>query len=132
MEPRFKDLILPKELVLLPDSVKTGKLQHVYKSMPYTYTDANGEEKQGTYSITFLGNNKYDSEVLPKGLPQHVEACLWNSFFGQYNKIYNEEIPLDLRKLKWSETPSSKCAWGWFHFLFFYCGWVQVPPLHLL
>lgn len=100
MEPRFKELTLSKELVVLPDSTKTGKLQHTYKSLPFTYTDANGEEKEGKYSITFLGDNEYDSEILPEGLPQHVAACLWNSFFYQYNKIYNEEIPLELRKLK--------------------------------
>lgn len=97
MEARFKELILPIEAVVLPDSVKTGKLQHTYKSMPYTYTDENGEEKKGTYSITFLGNNKFASEVLPKNLPESVLACLWNSFFGQYNQIYNDVIPPELK-----------------------------------
>lgn len=97
MEPRFKELILPRDVVILPDSVKTGKLQHIYKSMPYTYTDENGEEKNGTYSITFLGNNEYASEVLPKNLPESVLVCIWNSFFGQYNKIYNDVILHELK-----------------------------------
>lgn len=92
MEPRFKELILPKELVILPDSTKTGKLQHIYQSLPFTFTDENGNEQEGKYSITFLGDNKYDSEIFPEGLPQHVEACLWNSFFYQYNQIYNQVI----------------------------------------
>ena len=99
MDIRFKSLTLPKETVLLPDSSKTGKLQHIYKSMPYTYTDENGEKKQGTYSITFLGNNKYDSEILPSTLPEYAKAALWNSFFDQYNRIFNEVIPPELKKL---------------------------------
>lgn len=100
MEIRFKSLILPKEKVLFPDSAKTGKLQHTYKSMPFTYLDENGEEKEGTYSITFLGNNKYDSEILPESLPKYAQSALWNSFFGQYNRIYNSlHLPPELQKL---------------------------------
>ena len=86
MVPRFKGLTLPKELVVLPNS----KLQHRYKDLSFAYTDELGNEKEGSYAITFLGNNKYDAEVLPKGLPQHVEACLWNAFFYQYNQYFNE------------------------------------------
>lgn len=100
MDIMFKSLTLPKEVVVLPDSAKTGKLQHTYKSMPYTYTDENGEEKEGTYSITFLGDNRYDSEILPKELPQYAQAALWNAFFGQYNRIYNDVfLPPELKKL---------------------------------
>ena len=96
---RFKSLTLPKEVVVLPDSVKTGKLQHVYKALPFTYTDEDGNEQHGTYSITFLGNGKYDAEIFPKTLPECVQVRLWNSFFGQYNEIYNEVIPLELKML---------------------------------
>ena len=95
---KFKDLTLPKEIVVLPDSVITGKLQHIYKSMPFTYTDENGNEQKGAYSITFLGNGKHSAEVLPKNFPDGEQVRLWNCFFGQYNQIYNEVIPLELRK----------------------------------
>lgn len=96
---KFNDLVLPKEAVVLPDSLKTGKLQHIFKSMPFTYTDENGNEQHGTYSITFLENGKYDAEIIPKNLPDGEQVRLWNCFFGQYNLIYNEVIPRELKML---------------------------------
>lgn len=87
---KLKELIVPKEDVVYPDSAKT----HIFKThfeLPFTYEDNSGKVLQGSLILSFLGNNKYDMKLIPD-LPDCLKACICNSFFGQYNRIYNEVL----------------------------------------